>query len=94
MGEQTLWDSLLWHVPTWDEIRHTSLFTLANYANIFLLIVFVAIAIRQAGSKIVRHLYIHSTPAAALLIYQLSHLPDLTCPLFSESFQWAGGTWL
>jgi hypothetical protein len=56
MSEQTLWDSLLWHVRSWDEIKRTTLFTLSNYANVFLLVLFVIIAIIQTRSKIVRSL--------------------------------------
>ena len=71
MGEQTLLDSVLWHVRSWDEIKRTSLFTLSNYANVFLLVIFVAIAILQTRSKIVRLLCLHPSSTAAILVYPL-----------------------
>jgi hypothetical protein len=102
MGEQTLLDSVLWHIRSWDEIKRTSLFTLANYANVFLLVGFVIFAIIQTRSKIVRGLSLRLHLAAAVMIYLylLSRSFVLTCPLSSESVQrgaeywWAGSAWL
>jgi predicted membrane channel-forming protein YqfA (hemolysin III family) len=73
MGDQTLLASVLWHVRSWDEIKQTSLFTLANYANIFLLLGFVIFAIIQARSKIVR-----DATAVMISFYPLSRLSVLT----------------
>jgi hypothetical protein len=79
MGEQTLLDSVLWHVRSWDEIKRTSLFTLANYANVFLLVGFVIFAIIQTRSKIVRDLSLRLHPAAAVMIHLLPVITSF-CP--------------
>ena len=55
MVQQSLLDSVIWHVRTWDDIKRTSWFTLSNYLNIFLFIVFVVYAILQTRAKIVRN---------------------------------------
>jgi hypothetical protein len=68
MANQTLLDSVLWHIRSWDEIKQTPLFTLANYANVFLLVGFVVLAIIQTRSKIVRDLSLRLHPAAAVMI--------------------------
>jgi hypothetical protein len=102
MGNQTLLDSVIWHIRSWDEIKQTSLFTLANYANVFLLVGFVVFAIIQTRSKIVRDLSLRLHPAATVMIHlhPLSNIFVLTCPLSSESVQrgaeswWAGSAWL
>lgn len=43
--------SLIWHWRTLDELKATSKFTLSNYLTIFLIIVFLFIALRQANEK-------------------------------------------
>ncbi|EXJ86709.1 hypothetical protein A1O3_03662 [Capronia epimyces CBS 606.96] len=43
--------SFMWHLRSWEEMKATSRFTLANYMNVILLIVFLYVAIRQARSK-------------------------------------------
>jgi hypothetical protein len=43
--------SFVWHWRTLDDFKAASKFTLANYLNIILLIVFLFIALRQARSK-------------------------------------------
>ncbi|EHY53638.1 hypothetical protein HRR83_003853 [Exophiala dermatitidis] len=43
--------SFLWHIRSWEDIQAASRFTLANYLNVILLIVFVFLAIRQAKVK-------------------------------------------
>lgn len=57
--------SFLWHIRSWEDIQAASRFTLANYLNVILLIVFVFLAIRQAKVKQVRELF--KTIQSALL---------------------------
>ena len=43
--------SFKWHWRSWEDIKAASTFTLANYMNIILLIVFLFLALRQIRSK-------------------------------------------
>ncbi|KIX03354.1 uncharacterized protein Z518_06906 [Rhinocladiella mackenziei CBS 650.93] len=43
--------SLIWHWRSWEDIKAASRFTLANYMNIILLVVFLLLAIIQARAK-------------------------------------------
>jgi hypothetical protein len=58
------------------------LFTLANYANVFLLIGFVIFAIIQTRSKIVRDLSLRLHPAAAVMVHPLPVITSF-CPNMS-----------
>ena len=50
---QEMFDAARWRLRSFEDIRSTSWFTLSNYMNVFLFLIFVALAIYQARSKIV-----------------------------------------
>lgn len=43
--------TMVWHWRSWEDIKSASAFTLANYMNVILLVVFVILAIQQVKSK-------------------------------------------
>ena len=53
MGQQSLLDSVLWHLRSWEQIKATSWFTLSNYLICFLLVGLVIASILQARAKVV-----------------------------------------
>lgn len=54
MAQESLFDSVRWHLRSWDQIKRTSLFTLSNYANVFMFLFFIAVGLYQIKSKRVR----------------------------------------
>jgi hypothetical protein len=51
--QQSLLDSVMWHVRSWDEIKSMSFFTMSNYVNIALVVGLLVMAVLQARSKVV-----------------------------------------
>lgn len=51
--QQSLLDSVMWHIRSWDEIKSMSFFTMSNYINIALFVGLIVMAILQARSKVV-----------------------------------------
>lgn len=43
--------SFVWHWRSWEDLKATTWFTLGNYANVILLVVFLVLAINQVRVK-------------------------------------------
>lgn len=50
--------SFMWHIPSYDDLRRMTWFSMSNYFNFALFLVMVALAILQARAKVVRLFYI------------------------------------
>lgn len=51
MAQASLLDSVLWHFRSWDQIKKTSLFTLSNYANVFMFFILIGVGLYQIKQK-------------------------------------------
>jgi hypothetical protein len=54
MAQSSFLESVVGHIPSWEEVKHMSSFTLLNYTNYIMLVSFVVLAIFQAKRNVVR----------------------------------------
>lgn len=70
MGQQSLLDSVLWHLRSWEQIKATSWFTLSNYFTYFLLVGVVITSVWQAHAKAVgQTLALYQVPTTLLQLH-------------------------
>lgn len=71
---------MFWHWRSWEDIKAASTFTLANYANIILIVVFVLFALRQAKVKQVSSFERSQFSLAEALLFNLEAFPVQSSP--------------